>query len=147
MNFPDIKGILRKNLYVISQRYLFYSPYSATVPQPVAQIPWGHNRLIINKIKNVEQTIELKAGKFKPEFAGKLNYYLSAINSQLKHPSDNPSIGLILCKHKDKVEVEYSLRDINKPIGISEYILTQALPDNFKSNLPTVEQLEHQLSE
>jgi hypothetical protein len=89
----------------------------------------------------------LKAGKFKPEFAGKLNYYLSAINSQLKHPSDNPSIGLILCKHKDKVEVEYSLRDINKPIGISEYILTQALPDNFKSNLPTVEQLEHQLSE
>ena len=100
MNFPDIKGILRKNLYVISQRYLFHSPYSATVPQPVAQIPWGHNRLIINKIKNVEQTIELKAGKFKPEFAGKLNYYLSAINSQLKHPSDNTSIDLILCRHK-----------------------------------------------
>ena len=91
--------------------------------------------------------IELKAGKFKPEFAGKLNDYLSAIDTQLKHPLNNPSIGLILCKHKDKVEAEYSLRDINNPIGISEYILTQALPENFKSNLPTVEQLENQLSE
>lgn len=90
--------------------------------------------------------IKLKAGKFKPEYAGKLNYYLSAFDSQLKHTSGNPSIGLILCKHKDKVEVEYSLRDINKPIGIDEYILTQAL-GNFKSNLLTVEQFENHLSE
>jgi predicted nuclease of restriction endonuclease-like (RecB) superfamily len=89
--------------------------------------------------------IELKAGKFKPEYAGKLNFYLSAIDSQLKHENDQPSIGLILCKHKDKIEAEYALRDVNKPIGISEYILTQSLPENFKSNLPTVEQLENQL--
>nr|WP_235212402.1 DUF1016 domain-containing protein [Sphingobacterium sp. ML3W] len=91
--------------------------------------------------------IELKSGKFKPEYAGKLNFYLSAIDSQLKHSSDNPSIGLILCKDKDKVEAEYALRDINKPIGISEYILTQALPKDFQSKLPTVEQLENQLGE
>lgn len=90
--------------------------------------------------------IELKAGKFKPEYTGKLNFYLSAIDSQLKHPTDQPSIGLILCKHKDKVEAEYALRDINKPIGISEYLLTQALPKNFKSQLPTVEQIENQLN-
>ena len=89
--------------------------------------------------------IELKAGKFKPEYAGKLNFYLSAIDTQLKHPQDNPSIGLILCKHKDKVEAEYSLRDIKKPIGISEYKLTQALPKNFKSQLPTIAQIESQL--
>ena len=89
--------------------------------------------------------IELKAGKFKPEYAGKLNFYLSAIDTQLKHPQDNPSIGLILCKYKDKIEAEYTLRDIKKPIGISEYKLTQALPKNFKSQLPTIEQIENQL--
>ena len=90
--------------------------------------------------------IELKAGKFKPEYAGKLNFYLSAIDTQLQHPQDNPSIGLILCKYKDKIEAEYTLRDIKKPIGISEYKLTQALPKNFKSQLPTIEQIENQLS-
>lgn len=89
--------------------------------------------------------VELKAGKFKPEYAGKLNFYLSAIDTQLKHPQDNPSIGLILCKHKDKIEAEYSLRDIKKPIGISEYKLTHALPKNFQSQLPTIEQIESQL--
>lgn len=89
--------------------------------------------------------IELKAGKFKPEYAGKLNFYLSAIDTQLKHPQDNPSIGLILCKNKDKVEAEYALRDIKKPIGISEFKLTQALPKNFKSQLPTIAQIENQL--
>lgn len=88
--------------------------------------------------------VELKSGKFKPEFAGKLNFYLSAIDSQLKQEIDNDSIGLILCKNKDKLEAEYSLRDMKKPIGISEYQLTQALPDKFKSQLPTVEQLETQ---
>ncbi len=90
--------------------------------------------------------IELKAGKFKPEYAGKLNFYLSAVDSQIKHKLDNPSIGLILCKNKDKVEAEYALRDINKPIGISEYQLIQALPKNLQNKLPTVAQLETQLS-
>lgn len=90
--------------------------------------------------------IELKAGKFKPEYAGKLNFYLSAIDSQIKHPTDQASIGLILCKTKDSVEAEYALRDIQKPIGISEYMLTQALPKELESELPTVEQLENQLN-
>ena len=89
--------------------------------------------------------VELKSGKFKPEYAGKLNFYLSAIDSQLRHEQDNPSIGLVLCKDKDKIEAEYSLRDIQKPIGISEYVLTQALPENFRSQLPSIEQIENQL--
>lgn len=76
----------------------------------------------------------------------KLNFYLSAVDSQLKHTDDNPTIGLILCKNKDKVEAEYALRDINKPIGISEYQLTQALPKDLENKLPTVAQLENQLS-
>ena len=268
LSFPNIKGFSRRNLYAVRQWYLFYSTESQFVPQAVAQIPWGHNRLIISKVKdskealfysnetllngwnreqlelqiknnyfetkgkainNFTQTlptlhselaietlknpynfdflgleddalerevenamvnhiskflielgkgfafvgrqypitisdndyfidllfyhlrlrcyviIELKTGKFKPEYAGKLNFYLSAFDSQIKHEQDQPSIGLILCKHKDKIEAEYSLRDINKPIGISEYILTQALPANFKNQLPTVEQIENQL--
>lgn len=269
LSFRNISGFSRRNLYAIRQWYLFYNTISEFVPQAVAQIPWGHNRLIISKIKNTKEAlfycqataengwsreqleisiknkycqakgtsitnfpntlpqlqsalametlknpynfdflgleddalereienammqhitqfllelgkgfafvgrqysitvsdneyfidllfyhlylrcyvvVELKSGKFKPEYAGKLNFYLSAIDSQLRHEQNNPSIGLILCKHKDKIDAEYSLRDIQKPIGISEYKLTQALPKKFKSQLPTVEQLEFQLS-
>ena len=270
LSFPHINGFSRRNLYAIRQWYLFYEAIDSIVPQPVAQIPWGHNRLIISKIKDIKEAIfyanatiqngwsreqleiqiknnyylskgkaitnfsntlpelesqlaietlknpynfdflglendalereiestmmqhitsfllelgkgfafvgrqygirvaennyaidllfyhlelrcyivlELKSGKFKPEYAGKLNFYLSAIDSQLKHPQDNPSIGLILCKHKDKIEAEYSLRDIQKPIGISEYQLTQALPKNYQSKLPTVAQIELELND
>jgi len=269
LSFPNINGFSKRNLYAIRQWFLFYSQKFEFVPQPVAQIPWGHNRLIISKIKDVETAVfyametvrqgwsrdqlevsitsnyfnastnavsnfsetlpspqselaketirnpynfdllglesdalekeiesglikhitrflielgkgfsfvgnqypirvseseyfidllfyhlhlrsfvvvELKAGKFKPEYAGKLNFYLSAIDSQIKHPTDQPSIGLILCKTKDRVEAEYALRDIQKPIGISEYILTQALPKELENDLPTVAQLESQLN-
>jgi predicted nuclease of restriction endonuclease-like (RecB) superfamily len=90
--------------------------------------------------------VELKAGKFKPEYAGKLNFYLSAVDTQLKKAWDNPSIGILLCKKKDVIEVEYSLRDIGKPIGISDYNLTHAIPENWESKLPTVEELEDELA-
>jgi len=268
--FPQINGFSRRNLYAIRQWYLFYSSQFEFVPQVVAQIPWGHNRLIIGKIKEVDKAIfysratiengwgrdileaqitnqyferkgaalsnftrtlpesqsdlakqtikdpynfdflgleedaqereiehelvhritefllelgkgfafvgrqfkieisdndyfidllfyhlelrcyvviELKAVKFKPEFAGKLNFYLSAVDSLLKRADDNPTIGILLCKTKDKIEAEFALRDINKPIGIADYKLTQAIPENLKSNLPTVEQLENDLIE
>ncbi len=91
--------------------------------------------------------IELKAGKFKPEYAGKLNFYLSAIDSQLKKPEDNKSIGILLCKKKDRIEAEYALRDINKPMGISEYRLTDAIPETMRTKLPSVEELENELTE
>jgi predicted nuclease of restriction endonuclease-like (RecB) superfamily len=91
--------------------------------------------------------IELKGGKFKPEYAGKLNFYLSAVDDLLKVKNDNPSIGIILCKTKDKVLAEYSLRDINKPIGVSDYKLTQAIPEEFKSSLPSIEELESELAQ
>ena len=269
ISFPNIKGFSKRNLYAIRQWYLFYKAGSEIVPQAVAQIPWGHNRLIISKIRNIDEAIfyvqatihngwsreqleiqirnnyyntkakaitnftntlpapqsqlaietlkdpynfdflgleddalereienammenitrflmemgkgfafvgrqfpvqvseseyyidllfyhlhlrcfvvvELKAGKFKPEYAGKLNFYLSAVDTQLKHADDKPTIGLILCRTKNKIEAEYSLRDIHKPIGISEYNLIQALPQHLASELPTVEQLEQQLT-
>lgn len=90
--------------------------------------------------------IELKDKEFKPEYTGKLNFYLSAVDDLLRHPNDNPSIGIILCKTKDNATAEYALRDINKPIGLAEYRLTDALPDEIKTSLPTIEELEHELT-
>lgn len=89
--------------------------------------------------------IELKNTSFKPEYTGKLNFYLSAVDSLIKMEDDNPTIGLLLCREKDGIEAEFALRDIQKPIGISEYILTKKLPDNLKSSLPTIEEIENQL--
>jgi predicted nuclease of restriction endonuclease-like (RecB) superfamily len=89
--------------------------------------------------------IELKNTRFIPEYAGKLNFYLSAIDSLLKQPDDKPTIGILLCRDKNNIEVEFSLRDINKPMGVSEFQLTEILPDNLKSNLPTIEEIENQL--
>ncbi len=263
--FPNIKGFSRRNLYAIRQWYSFYSAKYKFVPQHVAQIPWGHNRLLISKVKNIEEAefyckqihskgwdrdtleiqidnnlfdrqgisdnnftetlskpqselvsqtlkdpynfdflglendaleltienelvknitkfllelgkgfaylghqykieigntdyfidmlfyhtdlrcyvvIELKSGKFKPDFAGKMNFYLSAVDSQIKKKDDQPSIGILLCKKKDKIEVEYALRDINKPMGITEYRLSDAIPKELRTKLPSIEDLE-----
>ena len=90
--------------------------------------------------------IELKTGKFKPEYAGKINFYLAVVDDILRHPDDAPSIGLILCKQKGKIMAEYALRNMTTPIGISEYKITEALPDALKDNLPTIEQLEAELT-
>ena len=89
--------------------------------------------------------IELKTGAFKPEYAGKMNFYLSAVDAQLRHEGDQPSIGLVLCKEKNKVIVEYALRDTSKPIGVSAYRLLEKLPARLKGSLPTVEALEAEL--
>lgn len=266
--FPEIKGFSRRNLYAIRQWYLFFSSHGEVVHQPVAQLPWRHQLLLIQKIKDLKiillyanathknnwsrdtleaniksdyhlragnadhnfhhtlpkplsdlaletikdpyhfdflglendaqereienvlikkittfmlelgkgfafvgrqykleisesdyyldllfyhlhlrcfVVVELKAGKFKPEYAGKLNFYLSAVDTQLKHSLDNPSIGILLCRSKDKIEVEYALRDVNKPMGISAFELSQIIPDNLKTQLPTVEEVEDKL--
>ncbi|GIW85682.1 MAG: hypothetical protein KatS3mg108_0006 [Isosphaeraceae bacterium] len=89
--------------------------------------------------------IDLKTGKFKPEYAGKLNFYCNAVNQQLRHPDDAPTIGLILCQWHDRLQAEYSFAGIDKPIGISTYELTRALPPAVQSALPTVEQIEAEL--
>ncbi len=86
--------------------------------------------------------VELKTVEFKPEFAGKLNFYTSAVDGEIKGERDNPTIGILICKSKNDTVVEYALKDINKPIGVSEYQLTQILPENFKSSLPSIEQIE-----
>ena len=91
--------------------------------------------------------VELKATSFKPEHAGKLSFYTSAIDGELKNSDDNPTIGILICKSKNNTVVEYALKDINKPLGISEYQLTEILPKEFKSSLPSIEEIEAKLDE
>ena len=89
--------------------------------------------------------IELKTGEFVPEYAGKLNFYLSAVDDLLRKEGDNPSIGLLLCKSKDNVVAEYSLRDITKPIGVSEYRITNNLPKELEKQLPSLEDIRNRI--
>lgn len=91
--------------------------------------------------------LELKAGKFKPEHTGQLNFYLAAIDAQVKAPEDGPTIGLLLCKSKNKVVAEYALRNTTSPMGVADYQLLDALPKDLEANLPSIELLERELGE
>jgi predicted nuclease of restriction endonuclease-like (RecB) superfamily len=266
--FPSIKGFSKRNLELMRQWYRFWSVEPAIAQQLVSQIPWGHNLVIIGKIKNTDEAvfyaqktiqnnwsravlthqiegglyqragnainnflatlpsphsdlarqtlkdpynfdflmlreqhdeqelenalilhitkfllelgagfsylgrqyrlevagdeffmdllfyhvrlhcyvvIELKTVKFRPEFAGKLNFYISAVDGILKTEQDNPSIGILICKSKNDTVVEYTLQDVHKPIGVSEYTITKHLPEEFKSSLPSIEEIEAEL--
>ncbi|TSA79656.1 DUF1016 domain-containing protein [Deinococcus detaillensis] len=90
--------------------------------------------------------IDLKMGAFRPEYVGKLNFYLNVVDDQRRHATDAPSIGLLLCKTQNKVIAEYALRGVDKPLGIATYQLAEALPDNLEGQLPSVEALEAELS-
>lgn len=90
--------------------------------------------------------IELKAGKFKPEHLGQLSFYLTAVDEQIKHPQDGPTIGLLLCKSKNKVVAEYALRNMNKPLGVADYQLVESLPPDLQTSLPSIEQIERELA-
>lgn len=267
-SYPGMKGFSRTSLFAMRQFYAFFSPQFEVVPQPVGQMPWGHVRTLLAKVKSVDVVmlyaqaciengwsrtvlewqidqrfheragkavgnfaktlpapqselvqqslkdpyvfdfltlvpraverdienqlvaqitrfllelgkgfaflgrqyplavngkdyfldllfyharlkcyvvIELKAGEFKPEYIGKLNFYLSAVDDQLRAEGDHPTIGLILCKNKDKLDVEYALRDIHKPMGVSSFI-TKDIPLSVQSQLPTVQEIESELT-
>jgi predicted nuclease of restriction endonuclease-like (RecB) superfamily len=90
--------------------------------------------------------IELKGGKFKPEHLGQLSFYLTAVDEQVKHPQDGPTIGLLLCKSKNKVVAEYALRNVNKPLGVADYQLVESLPPELQTSLPSIEQIERELA-
>ena len=93
--------------------------------------------------------IDLKAGPFDPAFVGQMNLYLSAVDDLLRHPDGRPSIGLLLCRSKNKLVVEYALRDLKKPIGVAQWEtkLVKSLPREFKGSLPTIEELEKELGD
>jgi len=93
-------------------------------------------------------TYDLKATDFKPEFAGKMNFYLSAVDDLMRHPTDHPTIGILICKKKDNFIAEYALRDIHKPMGVAEYEtkIVSSLPKQFVGKLPTIKEIEEELS-
>lgn len=92
--------------------------------------------------------VELKAAEFDPRDAGQMSFYLSAVDDLLRHSEDRPTIGMILCKTKDRIVVEYALRDNRKPIGVASYEtkILESLPENLKGSLPTVEEIEAEFS-
>lgn len=103
--------------------------------------------LMYNAFMHRYLVVELKRGEFQPEYIGKLNFYCSAVDDILCREGDNQTIGLLLCQNKDRIMAEYALRDVHKPIGISDYELGKALPKDIKSGLPSIEELENKLSQ
>ena len=91
--------------------------------------------------------VELKAAPFKPEYAGQLNFYLSAVDADVKASDDNPTIGLLLCKERNRMVAEYALRGLDKPVGVAEYQLVRAVPEALARDLPTIEQIEAELQD
>ncbi len=89
--------------------------------------------------------MEIKRGKFEPEYAGKMNFYSNLLDDFVREQEENPSIGIILCSERDKFEVEYALRGLDKPVGVSEFRLTKTLPEELKDKLPKVDELEEQI--
>ena len=117
------------------------------VPLQVGERDFSLDLLFYHTQLHCYIVVELKTGEFEPEFAGKLNFYIKAVDELKRSEGDAPTIGILLCKKRDRLVAEYALSDINKPIGVSEYQLTQSLPAPLKSRLPSVDQLESELSE
>ena len=101
--------------------------------------------LFFHRKLNALVAVELKIGKFQPEYAGKMNFYLNLLNDTVKMPHENPSIGIILCIDKDKLEVEYALQNVVQPMGISTYTVQETFPKEWNKSLPTKEELEQKL--
>ena len=101
--------------------------------------------LFFHRKLNSLVAIELKVGKFKPEYAGKMNFYLNILNDKIKMPHENPAIGIILCTDKTGIEVEYALQNINQAMGVSTYTIKETLPDELRNALPTKEELEEKI--
>ena len=103
--------------------------------------------LILYNIKlHAYVVVELKATPFKPEYAGQLNFYINVVDDKLRGENDNKTIGLLLCKGKDEIVAQYALTGYEQPIGISDYQLSKAVPENLKSALPSIEQVEEELT-
>jgi predicted nuclease of restriction endonuclease-like (RecB) superfamily len=116
-------------------------------PIQIAEKDYYIDLLFYHVVLKSYVVVELKNTAFMPEYAGKLNFYLSAVDSLLKREDDKPTIGILLCRDKNNIEAEFALRDINKPMGVSEFKLTDNLPEELKSSLPTIEEIEQTLKQ
>lgn len=167
---PEENGFSKTNLYYIKKFYATYSqivinfhqvggkietphsvqflPQVGEKEQDIAEmlfsIPWTHHKFILDKIKG-DVVIEVKVTEFEPSYLGQLSAYMSFVNHTLKSDADNPTIGLLICKSKDNIFAQYSLEGYNQPIGISEFEGVNLLPTEFKSSLPSIEDIEAEL--
>ncbi|VAW42082.1 FIG074102: hypothetical protein [hydrothermal vent metagenome] len=116
------------------------------VPLQVGQRDFYLDLLFYHTKLHCYVVIELKTTDFEPEHTGKLNFYIKAVDEIIRNKGDKATIGILLCKNKDKLVAEYALSDINKPIAVSEYQLTHTLPDKLKSSLPSVEEIEDEFN-
>ncbi len=133
------------------KRFLLELGYGFSFVGNQYQLSLGENEYFIDLLffhrkLNALVAIELKVGKFKPEYAGKMNFYLNVLNNKVKMPHENPSIGIILCTDKDGLEVEYALQNVVQPMGVSTYTVKEKLPEEFKNMLPTQEELNKELT-
>jgi predicted nuclease of restriction endonuclease-like (RecB) superfamily len=143
--FPEASGFSSRNLKYM-RRFAAAYEEEEFVQQVVAQIPWGHHDLPFYHLRlRCFVAVELKVGPFQPEHAGKMNFYLCALDEHLRRDDDEPSIGLILCKERNRVVVEYALRGSNRPIGVAAYRLTSTLPPGLRGSLPSPEELQRGL--
>lgn len=110
-------------------------------PRFISNRPCGND-----KYEGKSQELELKATPFKPEYAGQLNFYINVVDDKLRGENDNKTIGLLLCRGKDEVVAQYALAGYDQPIGISDYQLSKAVPENLKSALPSIEEVEEELT-
>jgi len=115
-------------------------------PIQIGKVPRNIDLLFYHLKLRCYVVIELKVKKFEPEYTGKLGYYIVAVNEQIKSELDKPTIGLLICRTKDNIEAKYSLESSSQPIGISEYKLSKLIPENFKSALPSIEEIERELN-
>lgn len=167
---PEENGFSKTNLYYIKKFYATYSQIVINFPQVggkietphsvqflpqvgekeqdivemLFSIPWTHHKFILDKIKG-DVVIEVKVTEFEPSYLGQLSAYISFVNHTLKSDADNPTIGLLICKSKDNIFAQYSLEGYNQPIGISEFEGVNLLPTEFKSSLPSIEDIEAEL--
>jgi predicted nuclease of restriction endonuclease-like (RecB) superfamily len=129
-------------------------------PEILLRLSWAHHIILFEKLKDFPirldllfyhlhlrcfVVVDLKKGEFKPEYAGKMNFYCSAVDDLLRHAHETATIGLILCQTQDRIFAEYALRDIHKPIGVADYELTRALPKDLASSLPSIEDIEAEM--
>ena len=143
----ELEGALVENiikfLLELGQGFAFVG---RQYPIKIGNVPRNMDLLFYHVKLHCYVVIELKVKKFEPEYTGKLGYYIVAVNEQIKSDIDNPTIGLLICRTKDNIEAKYSLESSNQPIGISEYTLSKLIPDNFKSSLPSIEEIERELN-
>ena len=139
------KGLVEHITHFLLELGAGFAYIGRQVPLQVGERDFFIDLLFYHTRLHCYVVIELKTGDFEPEHAGKLNFYIKAIDEHLRKEGDQPTIGILLCKNRDKLVAEYALSDIHKPIGVSEYQLTQVLPENLKSSLPSIEEIEAEL--